>query len=242
MHVEMRVEPDGCISFLNTMPNLETLYLFGVLQAQVNSGALINFKDCRSPKLKNIELRAVQPSAWADVYDYLKAAPHLDSVTLRTCKFNSWSELFRTLPMTRLRKLALESIVAPPKSCCCSLFQCYDNMRNLKLNQLAVPRKTMQALFRRCPRLEKLSLTKVPTLEDSLVQELLQKLTRLAKLTIVACPITDAAVAHIVDHCTTALERLEIERCPRLTQTSRDLLESGRRSGKLRAIVSFKQQ
>ncbi|KAL1375176.1 hypothetical protein pipiens_017645 [Culex pipiens pipiens] len=236
LDVEMRVEPNGCISFLNTMPNLEKLDIF-----DVNNKVLIDFKDCRSPKLKNLELRAMQPSAWTDVCEYLEAAPHLDSVTLKSCKFNSWSELFRTLPMTRLRKLALESISAPPKSSVSSLFQCYDNLRVLKLSQLALPRKTMKVLFRLCPRLEKLSLTTVRTLDDSTVQELLKKLMRLAKLTIVECPVTDVAVAHIVDHCTAALERLEIERCPLLTQAARDLLERGRQSGKLRAIVAFKQ-
>lgn len=232
----MRVEPNGCISFLNTMPNLEKLDIF-----DVSNKVLINFKDCRSPKLKNLELRAMQPSAWTDVCEYLESAPHLDSVTLKSCKFNSWSELFRTLPMSRLRMLALESISAPPKSSVSSLFQCYDNLRVLKLRQLALPRKTMKVLFRLCPRLEKLSLTTVRTLDDSTVQELLKSLALLAKLTIVECPVTDVAVAHIVDHCTAALERLEIERCPLLTQAARDLLERGRQSGKLRAIVAFKQ-
>lgn len=204
------------MSFLNAF-NLEQ---FRVVRNQPpinNAGStVVNFHGCRCQKLQQLELYGLEPSDWEDFYEFFNGAPNLHSVTLSAITIDAWSDVFETLPMTKLRSLSLSAIILTTDVILDSLVEYYENLRCLKLDNVAMYVQSLRVLFRLCPNLEVVSIRYVGSLDDFSVLVLCQKLKRLSELTIYACPITNVSIEHIIEHCK-ELERLDIQNCPGIT-------------------------
>lgn len=237
--VEINREGDGWdMSFLNVMPKLEQFRAILEHQPNYTTELLgVSFYGCRSRKLQEIELCGIELE-WDDLYEFLKEAPNLHTVTLAAFPINGWYEIFEALPMTKLRSLTLSAITCTPNSISDSLADYYDNLRCLKLDKVDMCVQTLRVLFRLSPGLEVVSLHSLNSLDDSTVLELTQKVKRLADLTISACPISDASIGHIIQNCT-ALERLDIQNCQGITCAVQGMIVGSWLNEVMGRIMSF---
>uniref|UniRef100_A0A8D8ADD8 (northern house mosquito) hypothetical protein n=1 Tax=Culex pipiens TaxID=7175 RepID=A0A8D8ADD8_CULPI len=202
-------------SFLDEMPLLKVLHLEGI-------GAFLNLNLLKSAHL--ISLHLDQFNFTVDCLQrYLTNCPNLQVLAISNCALDSWSDIF-TARFNSLRCLRLWSnwvdkdIMSVPEKLI--------HLTELFISDHKMTTELLVKLLLQCPRLAKLTIGLMETINDEFVG-MLSRFPHLRELHIYGCPLTDKAVKLVVDSGTHLRVQLD---CNNISDAAIDLLSYVMRS------------
>lgn len=202
-------------SFLDEMPLLKVLHLEGI-------GAYLNLNLLKSAHL--ISLHLDQFNFTVDCLQrYLTNCPNLQVLAISNCALDSWSDIF-TARFNSLRCLRLWSnwvdkdIMSVPEKLI--------HLTELFISDHKMTTEPLVKLLLQCPRLAKLTIGLMETINDEFVG-MLSRFPHLRELHIYGCPLTDKAVKLVVDSGSHLRVQLD---CNNISDAAIDLLSYVMRS------------
>ncbi|EDS32062.1 conserved hypothetical protein [Culex quinquefasciatus] len=176
LYVPLQVQQDGSakLSFLDTMPKLDTLTVNGSSDVPV-----LSIEVGKHSKLDALRLELWQQPATGS--NWFRRFPNLRTLELDQCTLASWSDLF--VPATQLKKLRNLSLAYVDATDSKEYLSDYlDSLTFMSLQQCEMSKSLLTELISLCPKLEEIHLLEMEIVDDDILMEICQKLTQLATL------------------------------------------------------------
>ncbi|XP_039434746.1 uncharacterized protein LOC120416914 [Culex pipiens pallens] len=184
-------------SFLTRMAGLQVLQL----KYDTLTTWFLDFDGIVCPHLHTLVLEHIN-CVDSRLAQFLASAPKLRVLSLSWCKFDCWTEIFRTIaPCRRLQRLTLKCIEADDYNRC--FFDYLDDLRYLEVHKCdEIPQEMLATLLSLCPRLEELALTCLADkIDEEILRVICEKLHRLVRVKIIGCELSERDAGYVRANC-----------------------------------------
>ncbi|KAL9695787.1 hypothetical protein quinque_015072 [Culex quinquefasciatus] len=180
------------------------------LSAEDSEFQIINFAGLECPHLKSLDLNGIHFDGHR-LQTFLAGSPKLRILSLTSCNFCCWRDLFRAIGTCKrlLQHLCISRVTVSQISSDHGFLDYLDEMRHLGLSGSKMSQEMVCTLLRLCPRLEVLHLQAMQLTDAEVVHVLCQKLRHLVRVKIENCAISEQAINSIRQGCVVQ-QKLEI--------------------------------